>query len=112
MRAAAVRALRAEAERIGLAAALSVPIGDPTEDPDPQIALRNSWTVDSRPGLRGPVAAITFDTAYAKRQHENQRLKHPRGGKAKYLEDAVKAEIPTLAAKVAARIRGDIRAAP
>lgn len=108
LRAAAVDALEEEAKRIALAAAKNVGVGDPAEDPDPYEALRNEWTVTAQPGLRGPVATITFHTAYAKKQHEDQRLKHPRGGKAKYLEDEIKAEIPTLAGKLAQRLRGAI----
>lgn len=32
------------------------------------------------------VARVNFDTPYAKRQHEDVTLSHPKGGKAKYLE--------------------------
>lgn len=32
---------------------------------------------------------ISFSTPYAKRQHEDLSLRHPKGGKAKYLEDPV-----------------------
>jgi len=33
---------------------------------------------------------ISFNTPYARRQHEDLTLNHPRGGKAKYLEDPFK----------------------
>ncbi len=38
----------------------------------------------SREGLQG---AVSYDCAYAVRQHEDRELRHPNGGKAKFLED-------------------------
>lgn len=32
-------------------------------------------------------AAVSYDTPYARRQHEELGYRHPKGGKAKYLED-------------------------
>jgi hypothetical protein len=44
---------------------------------------------DAFPGLEGKEKAvyISFNTPYARRQHEELGYQHPRGGKAKYLED-------------------------
>jgi hypothetical protein len=44
---------------------------------------------DAFPGPEGKEKAvyISFNTPYALRQHEELDYKHPRGGKAKYLED-------------------------
>ena len=44
---------------------------------------------DAFPGPEGKEKAvyISFNTPYARRQHEELGYEHPRGGKAKYLED-------------------------
>ena len=44
---------------------------------------------DAFPGPVGKekVVYISFNTPYARRQHEELGYEHPRGGKAKYLED-------------------------
>ena len=44
---------------------------------------------DAFPGTEGKEKAvyISFNTPYARRQHEELGYNHPRGGKAKYLED-------------------------
>jgi hypothetical protein len=46
--------------------------------------MRNAF-----PGTEGKEKAvyISFNTPYARRQHEELDYEHPRGGKAKYLED-------------------------
>lgn len=38
----------------------------------------------------GVTLTVTFDEVYARYQHERRDLNHPRGGKAKYLEDPLK----------------------
>jgi len=47
---------------------------------------------DMKDAFPGPVGTekavyISFNTPYARRQHEELDYEHPRGGKAKYLED-------------------------
>ena len=44
---------------------------------------------DAFPGKSGKEKAVylSFNTPYARRQHEELDYNHPRGGKAKYLED-------------------------
>ncbi len=39
------------------------------------------------PEGKGKAVYISFNTPYARRQHEELGYQHPRGGKAKYLED-------------------------
>lgn len=48
-------------------------------------ALRRSGAVTDAPN-EGAVY-VSFNTPYAVKQHEDLTLNHPRGGKAKYLED-------------------------
>ncbi len=58
--------------------------------------LRRSGTKEI--GWQGDrvVAVISFNTPYAAYQHEGIGFRHPRGGKAKYLEDPLKAAAPTM----------------
>jgi len=46
------------------------------------------------------VSTITFDTPYAAVQHERGDFQHPRRGKAKYLEDPVKAMYPKIRSRL------------
>lgn len=48
---------------------------------------------------------ITFNTPYAARQHEERSYQHPRGGKAKYLEDPMRAAAPEVERRLAAAYR-------
>ncbi|MEC3977903.1 minor capsid protein [Amycolatopsis sp. H20-H5] len=50
-------------------------------------------------------AAISFDTPYAVRQHEDMSLKHDDGRTAKYLEGPLTAEAATVRELIAAEIR-------
>lgn len=52
--------------------------------------------------LRG---AVSYDTPYAVRQHEDTRLHHDAGREAKYLERTFQRHGPQAAEHVAARIR-------
>jgi hypothetical protein len=56
--------------------------------------LRGSGAVKITEKLDGVEAEISFDTPYAARQHEEVTYRHPKGGKAKYLEDPLKAMAP------------------
>jgi hypothetical protein len=65
--------------------------------------LRASGAVSS-PYPRPPAGVlqrvISFGLVYAAVQHENLTYRHPKGGKAKYLEDAVKrCRLPQLMAQ-------------
>lgn len=68
------------------------PIGTPPDDEHPG-RLKESGRVDLSPDGRSVV--VSFNTPYAAKQHEDQRLHHA-GGKAKYLEDPLKQMIPQL----------------
>lgn len=57
-------------------------------------------------GLKG---AVSFDTVYAVRQHEELTWKHDDGRKAKYLEDPMNEEAAVMAEIVAAQIRRSLR---
>lgn len=70
----------------------NIGVGDPAEDADPNVALAESGHI--RPDGDGIV--IVFDTPYAAKQHEDQHLRHPRGGGPKYLERALTDVIPHL----------------
>lgn len=48
---------------------------------------------------------VSFSTPYAARQHEETSWKHPKGGKAKYLEDPLKEMSARYLAALAAAIR-------
>jgi hypothetical protein len=79
----------------------------PDEDPDPSVSLRKSGRVHEHPD--GTVT-VGFYTPYAAKQHEAIHFKHPRGGHAKFLENALKAELArfdnVVAAEVRARLQG------
>ena len=83
---AAERAVRRVAEDLHDASDRDLPIGDPADDPSPAIALRERGRVDVDVRAGAVVGTVSYNTAYAKRQHEDLTLKHPRGGKAKFLE--------------------------
>lgn len=62
-----------------------VPKGDAETDPDPNVSLAGSGIVVR---VAGGVV-VDFQTDYAAKQHEDLRLRHPRGGNARFLELAV-----------------------
>lgn len=82
----------------------NIPVGDPKVDPDPSVSLKDSGHVEVIPNQFGTLVRVTFDTPYAARVHENLRMKHPRGGEAKFLEKALLALAPTMDRVVAAKV--------
>lgn len=54
------------------------------------------------------IAAVSYDTPYAVRQHEEMTWRHAEGRKAKYLEDPMHAERETMLALIAAPLREEI----
>lgn len=54
-------------------------------------------------------AAVSFDTVYARRQHEELTWRHSSGRQAKYLEQPMTTESETAHALVAAAIRRALR---
>ena len=55
------------------------------------------------------VAEISFNTPYAAVQHEDRTFRHPRGGKAKYLEDPIKQYAPKFKARLERALREGLR---
>ncbi|MEV0619598.1 hypothetical protein AB0I81_40210 [Nonomuraea sp. NPDC050404] len=53
--------------------------------------------------------AVSYDTPYAVRQHEDMTLKHDEGRSAKYLEGPLREERDTMLELVAAQIRRSLR---
>lgn len=51
-------------------------------------------------------AAVSYDTPYAVRQHEDMTLRHDQGRQAKFLERAVASEVEAIRGIVADAIRG------
>jgi len=69
---------------------------------------------DAFPGPEGNEKAvyISFNTPYARRQHEELGYQHPRGGKAKYLEDPFNRNKKKVLKYADERIRKALKDAP
>lgn len=100
--------LEAAAHQVLEEAKRNVPVGDPAVDPDPNVSLADSGHVERE----GNGFIVSFDAAYAAKQHEDLHLKHPRGGGPKYLERALTGVMPSLeriiASRVEARLSGGL----
>jgi len=103
---AATDGLQEAAQRVLRQAQANIPIGDPGEDPDPGVELRESGRIEKD----GKGYIVVFETRYAAKQHEDQRLSHPRGGGAKYLERAITEIVPTLDGIVSSKVRARMAA--
>ena len=108
VRQAAAEGLEEAAERVRARAAEEAPKTDPVRDPDPAATLAEDGRVEMSPG--GGHARAVFDGPYAAKQHEAKHFEHPRGGKAKFLEDAVKEIVPELDGIVAGKVRARVKA--
>lgn len=65
-----------------------------TQVPHDEGTLENTATVSiDETGLRG---AVSYNTVYAARQHEEITWRHQHGRKAKYLEDPLREEAGTI----------------
>lgn len=53
----------------------------------------------------GTRVAVSYNTPYAARQHEELGWRHPRGGRAKYLEGPAHEEEATMRAIIATEVR-------
>jgi hypothetical protein len=63
--------------------------------------LRDSGHIRPGPDIDGTgTYEVVFDTPYALKQHEAQHFEHPKGGKAKYLEDPLKEMLPRFEAEL------------
>lgn len=54
-------------------------------------------------------AAVTYDAPHALKQHEDQRLEHPNGGSAKYLENAFNSEKKAILEILAREMREELQ---
>ena len=77
-----VESMLAVAQVIKQLVQADLPVGDPAVDPDPSYALRDHVDID----VVGNMVTITVEGPYAVKLHEAQQFRHPRGGKAKFLE--------------------------
>ncbi len=102
---AAERAVRRVSEDLLDASNADLPVGEPAEDPTPEIALRERGDVDVdvRPGA--VIGTVSYNTAYARRQHEDLELEHPRGGGPKFLERNLLGGGARLAAEIERELR-------
>jgi hypothetical protein len=103
---ASTEALQEAAERILAASDADLPVGDPEQDPDRTASLIANGEISLDP--EGRTATIRYRGPYAAKQHEARSFEHPRGGKSKFLEDALKAEIPQLGGVVAGKVRARV----
>lgn len=91
----AVRGLQVATEHLLQVSRTQVPIEEGT--------LERSGTASVDPAsLKG---AVSYDTPYAVKQHEDLGLRHDDGRKGKYLEDPMNSEAETMRALIAAEIR-------
>lgn len=70
--------------------------------------LRGSGSVEidrRHDAVRG---RVKFSTPYAAKQHEELTYEHPRGGKAKYVEDPLKAMLPRYQGAIGAAVRREL----
>lgn len=74
--------------------------------PIEESTLLKSGTVSTDPD--NFAAAVSYDTPYAARQHEDMHLRHDQGRTAKWLENAMNAEVKTAAKIIADTIKGDL----
>lgn len=75
------------------------------EAPVDEGTLRGSGRVEVEDRGDTMSVEVSFSTPYAARQHEEVTWNHPKGGKAKYLEDPLKAMSQRYLAALAAAMR-------
>ncbi|MCX5446004.1 hypothetical protein [Streptomyces nigrescens] len=95
----AVRGLRLAAEYVLGRSRAQVPIEEAT------LERSGVATVDEA----SLTAAVSYDTPYAVRQHEELAYRHDAGRKAKYLEDPLNESAGTAAEIIAAQLRRSLR---
>jgi hypothetical protein len=98
-RAGAVRGLRLAAEHVLAESRRIVPIEEAT------LERSGVATVDES----SLTAAVSYDTPYAIRQHEEMNYRHDAGRSAKYLERPLAQEAGTVAEIIAAQLRRSLR---
>lgn len=98
-RAGAIRGLRIGAEHVLAESRKRVPIEEAT------LERSGVATVDES----SLTAAVSYDTVYAIRQHEELNYRHDAGRTAKYLEGPLTEQAATVAAIIAAELRRSLR---
>ncbi|MFE0877315.1 hypothetical protein ACFW4X_21070 [Streptomyces smyrnaeus] len=98
-RAGAIRGLRLGAEHVLAESRKRVPIEEGT------LERSGVATVDEQQ----LTAAVSYDTVYAVRQHEELTWRHDAGRTAKYLEGPMTEEADTVAQIIAAQLRRSLR---
>lgn len=98
-RAGAVRGLRLAAEHVLAESRKVVPIEEAT------LERSGVATVDES----SLTAAVSYDTPYAIRQHEELNYRHDAGRSAKYLERPLTEQADTVAEIIAAQLRRSLR---
>lgn len=98
-RAGAVRGLRIAAEHVLAESRKVVPIEEAT------LERSGVATVDES----SLTAAVSYDTPYAIRQHEELNYRHDAGRTAKYLERPLTEQADNIAAIIAAQLRRSLR---
>ncbi|MCY0959602.1 minor capsid protein [Streptomyces sp. H27-H5] len=98
-RAGAVRGLRIAAEHVLTESRKVVPIEEAT------LERSGVATVDES----RLTAAVSYDTPYAIRQHEEMNYRHDAGRTAKYLERPLTEQVDTVAEIIAAQLRRSLR---
>ncbi|MFF1306804.1 minor capsid protein [Streptomyces sp. NPDC058307] len=98
-RAGAVRGLRIAAEHVLAESRKVVPIEEAT------LERSGVATVDES----SLTAAVSYDTPYAIRQHEELNYRHDAGRSAKYLERPLTEQADTVAEIIAAQLRRSLR---
>ncbi|CAM5491379.1 hypothetical protein SROCM77S_04003 [Streptomyces rochei] len=95
----AARGLRLAAEHVLAESRRIVPIEEAT------LERSGVATIDES----SLTAAVSYDTPYAIRQHEEMTYRHDAGRSAKYLEKPLTTEAPVVAEIVAAAVRRSLR---
>lgn len=97
---------KASARGLGLAAEHILGVAKEQVPIEEHILEESGFTsVDGNRRLR---AAVSFDTPYAVRQHEDMTARHDNGRNAKYLENAFNSEQDAVKQIIAAELRGEL----
>lgn len=91
----------------GVALAAEHLLGESNKNvPHEEGTLERSGTVSTDPA--NFTAAVSYDTPYAARQHEDMTLRHNKGRTAKFLENAMNSEVKTAAEIIRKTIAGEL----
>lgn len=99
IRAAAVRGVRVGGEHLLQVSRERVPIEEATLERSGVVSVDES----------SMTSAVSYDTPYAVRQHEELSYRHDPGRTAKYLEGPLREEKDTILAIIAAQVRRALR---